>query len=145
MNAPGPLADIAQAERLIQNTTGPIAHQSLRAACWMLRGALEHAVQNLLIGQGIDVAGATTRSTHLCLQALYLESAPELVRDVASSWDRLSRAVHHHAFELSPTYSEVRDMADTVQRITEFAQPAGERRPGHLSDQDLDDVALEVR
>ncbi|GAA1874336.1 hypothetical protein [Myceligenerans crystallogenes] len=145
MSTSGTFTVIAQAEGLIQYTAGAVAHQSLRAACWMLRTAFESAVRELLTNRGIAVGAASARTVHLCLQALYLETAPDLVRDVESAWDRLSRAVHHHAYELSPVYSEVRDLADTVSRIVEFAQhPVDPPTRTHHSEQDHHDVALEV-
>jgi hypothetical protein len=54
----------------------------------------------------------------LCLPA-YLNDKQDLARRVAYAWSGLSRASHHHAYELPPTSSELAAWIDTVEELTE--------------------------
>src|SRR5690606_5584275 len=78
--------------------------------------------------QETDVDGATGRTILICLRVLYREVAPELASEAEGAWTRLSQAVHHHAYELSPTVSEVEDLAASVVRIAEYAGRTGSGR-----------------
>jgi hypothetical protein len=113
-------ADIEQVERLMQGS-GPVGHQSLRMVCWLLRSALEQTYRELVGAQGADLGRSSNRAALICLRALYDESAPDLADDAEAAWTRLSRAVHHHAYELSPTLSEVKDLMRQVTHVAEFA------------------------
>jgi hypothetical protein len=50
----------------------------------------------------------------ICLAAAYSDQA-EPVNDLVSAWDQLSVACHHHAYELTPTLGEARDLLVRVQ------------------------------
>ena len=118
------VAELAQAQRLMQGS-GPVGHQSLRMVCWLLRSVLEQTYRELVGAQGADLGSASNRAALICLRALYDETAPNLTDDAESAWTRLSRAVHHHAYELSPTLSEVRDLAGTVVGVVQFTAQRG--------------------
>lgn len=113
-------ADLEQAERLMQGS-GPVGHQSLRMVCWLLRSVLEQTYRELVGAQGAALGTSTNRVALICLRALYEDTAPELAGDAESAWNRLSRAVHHHAYELSPTLSEVEDLMRQVSDVAKFA------------------------
>lgn len=116
--------ELRQAERLMHRS-GPTGHQSLRMVCWLLRSVLEEACHELAAAQGADLGSCSTRATLICLRALYDETVPRLADDAESAWLRLSRAVHHHAYELSPTLSEVQELADTVVGVVQFTVGQG--------------------
>lgn len=93
----------------------PTAHSN-RGACWIARAALESAVAELLQGRNCNAPDASMRSKLTLLQAT---SDPEddLPGRAEYAWSRLSQACHHHAFELSPTASEVRQLMGIVETL----------------------------
>lgn len=117
-------AELAQAQRLLHGD-GVVAHQALRAACWVLRSTLERTLRDLVAARGVELGQATSRSALTCLEVLYEETAPNLAGHVKGAWARLSRAVHHDAYELSPTLIEVRDLAEAVAVVVDFAAQQG--------------------
>ncbi|MEU4364111.1 hypothetical protein [Promicromonospora sp. NPDC023987] len=117
-------ADLEQAERLMHGS-GPVGHQSLRMVCWLLRSVLEQTYCELVDAQGAALGSSSNRAALICLRALYEDTAPDLADDAESAWNRLSRAVHHHAYELSPTLGEVKDLMRQVTDVAEFAARQG--------------------
>jgi hypothetical protein len=87
---------------------------SARAACWVARRGLEAMVPLLLQLRGVDVGRASMNVQLICLRVAY-EDDPALFSGLASAWDQLSRACHHHAYELTPTITEVRDLIGRVR------------------------------
>ena len=121
-------SELAQAQRLLQGS-GPVGHQSLRMVCWLLRSVLEQTYRDLLKAQGAGLGSASNKAALICLRALYYEAAPDLADDAESAWTRLSRAVHHHSYELSPTLGEVQDLAGTVIGVVQFTAQQGREVP----------------
>lgn len=113
-------SELQQAQLLLREP-GSLAHHRLRMACWLLRFVLEQSLAELARRQEVDVHGASGRTTLICLRVLYREVAPELAGEAEGAWTRLSQAVHHHAYELSPTVSEVEELEASVVRIAEYA------------------------
>ena len=87
---------------------------SSRAACWVTRRGLEAMVSLLLQLRGVDVGRATMNVQLICLRVAY-EDDPALFSGLASAWDQLSRACHHHAYELTPTITEARELIGRVR------------------------------
>lgn len=85
-------------------------------AAWLARSALEAAVVNRLQALGHDVGQATMGSRLTCLYVL----APGHAAVAEFAWNRLSRACHHHAFELAPTAGEVCTLVDHVARVAKL-------------------------
>ena len=53
----------------------------------------------------------------------------ELAREAAAAWSDLSRARHHHPYELAPTANELRDLLDIAHRFAaEVARQAASHR-----------------
>jgi threonine dehydrogenase-like Zn-dependent dehydrogenase len=50
----------------------------------------------------------------ICLTVVYRDN-PVLVGGLANAWDQLSRACHHHAYELTPTTAEVRHLISRLR------------------------------
>lgn len=116
--------ELEQAQLLFRHS-GPVGHQSLRMVCWLLRSVLEQSFVHLAEAQGTDLGTAYGRSRLICLRSLYEDAAPELASAAEAAWTRLSRAVHHHAYELSPTVSEVEELTAIVVGVVEFATRQG--------------------
>lgn len=94
---------------------GRSAHSN-RIACWIARAALENAVDGMLSDEGVDAADATMRSKLTMLQVAY-ESEGDVSMRAGYAWSRLSQACHHHAFELSPSGTEVRHLILLVRGL----------------------------
>jgi hypothetical protein len=99
------------------------AAHSNRAACWVARVALESAVDDLLETKQRSAPDASMRSKLTVLQVVFDQDDAVSAR-AEYAWSRLSQACHHHAFELSPTATEVRHLIGLVETLTQVA-PAG--------------------
>lgn len=80
-----------------------------QAACWLARRALESLITDLLRARNVEPGTAATRSRLTCLSVAYANN-PLLVTEVSTLWDQLSRTCHHHAYELTPTVGQARDL-----------------------------------
>ena len=88
-----------------------------RRACWLARSAMEERLDALLLARDIETGPhASTRSKLSCLEAAYADE-PELANRAQYLWSRLSEACHQHAYELSPTYTEVRHLLDLLHNL----------------------------
>lgn len=86
--------------------------QNARLAAVLARQALESIVEARC--SSVD-EGAVHASMKVKLIVLYaLAPDDESVRTLDYAWGRLSQACHHHAYELSPTVTEVRNLCESV-------------------------------
>lgn len=93
---------------------------SNRAACWIARAALESVVDDLLTARQRSAPDATMRSKLTVLQVAY-EHEPDVATQAEYAWNGLSRVCHHHAFELTPSATEVRHLVELVEQLTDAA------------------------
>jgi len=107
------MSDLLERARLQLSTAGPHA---TRRACWLARAALEDVIAELLVDRTIQAAGASERAKLTMLEGAYSDSRG-LAGQAQYAWHRLSEACHQHAFELSPTHGEARDLIDIVSGI----------------------------
>jgi hypothetical protein len=98
------------------------------AAALLVRQALEGSLHDLwrAVAPGVEVASETTQL--LCLGT---QIEPRLARRVGFTWSALSRASHHHAYELPPTSAELAAWFETVD---ELRRAVDGRIARHLSD-----------
>lgn len=84
------------------------------AAALLLRQSLEGSLHDLwrAVAPGVELASETTQL--LCLR---MQIEPSLARRVAFTWAALSRASHHHAYELPPTATELGTWFETVDEL----------------------------
>lgn len=125
---------LAEARRLLTDAAGVRGH-SLRVACWLARAALEEEVTALLRARGRDPGSASMRVRLACLEVAYGGTDPHLVRTAADTWAGLSRASHHHAFEMAPSLSEATHLAARVGMVASIRQLREEghhRLPPHI-------------
>ncbi|MDQ3485608.1 MAG: hypothetical protein M3445_09420, partial [Actinomycetota bacterium] len=94
---------LEQASAVLEEASS--AHSN-RAACWIARVALESAVDDLLETKQRSAPDASMRSKLTVLQVAFDQNDAVSAR-AEYAWSRLSQACHHHAFELSPTATEV--------------------------------------
>lgn len=76
-----------------------------RACGWLIRLAVEHALDDYWASTRPEVAGA---SRHAQLLALTRSVDADLGQRATALWHALSRVAHHHAYELAPTAAELR-------------------------------------
>lgn len=88
--------------------------RSTRAAAVLARQALEDALRARCRSAGFDLDKATMRSRLIVLRVLVDQAAADAA-DVA--WAGLSRACHQHAYELTPTTTEVRHLLTRVAAL----------------------------
>ena len=115
---------LAQASSVLEEATG----HSNRGACWIARAALESAVDELLDTMNAPAPDATMRSKLTVLQVASGVDSP-IPGQADYAWNGLSRACHHHAFELSPTATEVRHLIAVVSELIGDASHADPAAP----------------
>lgn len=92
-----------------------------RAAALLGRQALETAIDHV----EPSLREATARARLLCLPELVGE---DLAHDVAHAWSALSRATHHHAYDLPPTADELLTWLEVVDRMVQRSIEDGNER-----------------
>ncbi|KQC36996.1 hypothetical protein [Frankia sp. ACN1ag] len=113
------------ADSLLRERPDEIAGLWPRACAWLLRLALESAVDDLWARERPAVAQTPMRAQLLSLR--YLRAlGPEPLAIAEYLWESLSRAVHHHPYELSPTATELRRWHQDVHAL---ALTLGSHRP----------------
>lgn len=90
-----------------------------RAAALLGRQALEHALDAFWNKHSPGVVKASRHAQLLCLSA-YLDDA-EVVRSARYAWHGLSRACHHHVYELPPTAGELEHLLAMAERLVHVA------------------------
>jgi hypothetical protein len=90
-----------------------------RASALLALEALETGLSRLWEHRAIDLRGCSMRTQLICLRS-YLEDA-RLAARAGHAWSALSRACHHHAYELAPTSGELdswfRVVGELVERV----------------------------
>lgn len=86
-----------------------------RAAALLTRQALEDALDRLWAA-GFPCVEQASRFTQLaCLDQILDDRA--VISDVRSAWASLSRACHHHHYELAPTAAELERWIQQTERL----------------------------
>lgn len=106
---------LQHAANIVGGTMTTTPRQANRVAAFLIRQALEevvHAQCELLIHRLDHPVRMQSRLT-----VLYLFASAEVATTAAYAWFALSRACHHHAYELGPTASELRHLLGLVQGL----------------------------
>lgn len=105
---------LSSAQAILDGTIAMPHHQAPRAAAFLARQGLEDLALVLCVRHGIH-SGMETMGARLIVlrERVDRTTADKLER----AWAGLSRACHHHAFELPPTASEVRGLIELVTSI----------------------------
>lgn len=114
------MSPLLQKARSQLESPGPY---SLRRACWLARAALEELIVGFLNARGVTADRASERARLSCLEGVYIDDRA-MVQKAEYAWNRLSDACHQHAYQLAPTYSEVRHLLGLVE---ELASQSGAR------------------
>lgn len=105
---------LAAARAALDGTTQLPARRRTRAAAVFARTALEHVVDSALVSRGHALTDAGMRVRLICLRTL-VDQETGTIAEIA--WGGLSQGCHQHAYELSPTWAEVRHYVDLVDKI----------------------------
>lgn len=88
-----------------------------RAVALLTRQALEDALDDLWRSRNLEMERVSARAQLLCLGA-YLKD-DDLTSEVRHAWGALSRACHHHPYELAPTAPELRLWLESTRGLVE--------------------------
>jgi hypothetical protein len=113
---------LAVADRILAEPEIVEAGAWPRACTWLIRLALEHALDDLWSRTNPEVGAA---SRHAQLLTLTRTMDPDLGGRTTVLWHTLSRAAHHHAYELAPTGDELRRWHGETRRIVDDVERSG--------------------
>ena len=125
----GDLLDLA--DGLLRRADPSTAGLWPRASAILARQALEAAVGRLWDSRTLDLQACSMRGQLICLRT-YLEDA-DLAARTGHAWSSLSRACHHHPYELAPTTDELRGwlsvVGELIRKVGATADPEP-KQPG---------------
>ena len=93
-----------------------------RAAAFLTRQALEEALDCLWAVYHPGMVDTSRRTQMLCLGQVIEDEA--LAADVRAAWSSLSRACHHHHYELAPTAAELEGWIQQTEHLLASLEPA---------------------
>jgi len=106
---------VAVARDLLKRASPVTAGLWPRAAALLARNALEIAVDEYWTRKRIPLEPCTTHTQLICLRE-YMDDA-DLAGRVHHAWNALSRACHHHPYELAPTAAELETLFESVAQF----------------------------
>jgi hypothetical protein len=86
-----------------------------RAAALLIRQALEEAVDAYWRARQLPLDSLPTHAQLVCLRMMASDGAPPA--HLHEAWGALSRACHHHPYELAPTAAELAAWIEVVERF----------------------------
>ncbi|MFC3962533.1 hypothetical protein [Nocardia jiangsuensis] len=104
------------ADHLLAGTVTDAGGVWSRATSWILRLAVEQAVDELWARREPALARCPMRAQ---LLALRLHAGTELAARIAAVWTALSRAAHHHDYELAPSVTELRRWREQAEEFAD--------------------------
>jgi hypothetical protein len=114
-----------EAQRLLTEVVPGTRGRWPRACAWLIRLALERALDQYWESVLPEAASCSMRAQLLLLPAY---AGAEIAQKAADAWFGLARAAHHHAYELAPTAAELRDWHTTVTQLTADLDARGKTR-----------------
>ena len=127
MTAMTPAQILAAADALAGPRHSGRAHGWPRVVAVLARHAIEEALRQFWALREPGMEHCTWHAQLLCL-TVYLSNR-DLAREAAAAWTDLSRACHHHPYELAPTANELRALLDIAHRFAaEVARQAAPHR-----------------
>jgi len=112
-----PAAILESARTLVESTDWSSAFWWCRGAALLARQSLELSLKQFWEMHQPGMERASMRAQFLALHDLKVDR--RTIADGHIAWDSLSRACHHHPYELSPTREEVVNWIATVGRFHE--------------------------
>lgn len=105
-----------EAQRLVEEAPAGTVSAWPRAAALLARQELEASLETFWGETVLGMTRAPARARMSCLR-FYLHDEP-LAADLTYTWTALTRATHHHPYELDPTRAEVLSLIEATRRIT---------------------------
>lgn len=84
-----------------------------RAAALLIRQALEEAVDSYWTARQLPLESLSTHAQLVCLRLIAKDD--DLPGRLHEAWGALSRACHHHPYELAPTSGELAAWIEVVE------------------------------
>lgn len=109
-----PVELLDAADRLMMRPPASMRECWPRSCAGLIRVALEQGLEGFFQGAAPSLVGRARRHQLIALPQ-FLHPAP--AREVSAVWNGLSRAMHHHVYELPPTLAELREWHGSVARI----------------------------
>ena len=130
--APGRGIERRRSPREVLDLAGHLLARAdpLTAGLWPRASALlaarrcESTLARLWVRRQLDLQGCSMRAQLICLRT-YLGDA-DLAARAGHAWSALSRASHHHAYELAPTATELQRLARGRRRADSASRLTGE-------------------
>ncbi|HXK09883.1 MAG TPA: hypothetical protein VMT70_09580 [Vicinamibacteria bacterium] len=110
---PGEL--LGMADRLLRRADPATAGLWPRASALLALRALEESLHRLWERRALDLRSCSMRTQLICLRS-YLDDTPLAAR-AGHAWSALSRACHHHPYELAPTSGELHAWFSVVSEL----------------------------
>ena len=118
----GPRGLLSMARGLLGRADPEMAGLWPRASALLASRALEATVHRLWERRTLDLQGCSMRVQLICLRT-YLGDA-DLAARAGHAWSALSRACHHHPYELAPTATELHAWFDVVGELIQRVGPS---------------------
>ena len=119
----GPRDLLAMARQLLARASPETAGLWPRAAALLGRQALERSVDDYWTARQIPLASLPTLQQLICLREYHADA--ELAGRVHHAWNALSRACHHHPYDLPPSAGELQGWLETVEAWLKAATRPG--------------------
>lgn len=116
---------LARAGALLDSPVGPTIGNSARLAAFLTRQAVEDLIDERCAQLcGVPVPAGSAKAKLAVLKSLDATPTGAVLID---SWYQLTMFCHQHAYQLSPTVSEVRAHSDAVSVILGVSKESGHR------------------
>lgn len=125
MSAPAATALLGLGRDLLGREGLALGGERHRAVALVARQALERAIAAALERRAPGTSRVSARAQLLCLPT-YAPTEPALAARYL--WSVLSRACHHHAYELTPTAEELTGWLAETERVIAALAPAGSNK-----------------
>lgn len=102
-------------KRLLERSDLSLQGAWPRAVALLGRQALEGGLDGFWEAEFEQMKYASRRTQTLCIEQFVRD--PDLTDGIRESWAELSRACHHHPFELSPTAAELKNWLAEVEGL----------------------------
>jgi len=112
---------LAMARQLLERASPDTAGLWPRASALLARQALEVAVDDFWHDRKLALESCPTRAQLICLREYLADD--ELAGRVHHAWNALSRACHHHPYELAPTVGELSGWIRAVEVFAKAGKP----------------------
>lgn len=116
---------LGAANRLLASPSMDTAGVWSRAATHLARQSLEGLLDELWRARAPGTESCSTRAQLICLP--FYVGDEKLARRVAHTWNALSHACHHHAYELAPTAPELQSWIAVIQELGAHMETLNEK------------------